>query len=148
MPTRDGYKEFRIDQLRSFPSDTSREFGGREKEERVERRGRVEQALLAVIRGDNSGRRDDADPATLVFGLSASQIGRRVKAAANAAKLGEAFTGHSGRVGRARALTAVRAVLPALIKADWSSPPGCDWLHRGPDRAPERVGQIPQGVGA
>ena len=35
------------------------------------------------------------DPAAPVFGLSATQIGRRVKAAG----LGDGFTGHSGRVG-------------------------------------------------
>ena len=40
------------------------------------------------------------DPAAPVFGLSASQIGRRIDAAAKAAGLGEGFTGHSGRVGR------------------------------------------------
>ena len=39
------------------------------------------------------------DPAAPVFGLSTSQIGRRVNAAAKAAGLGEGFTGHSGRVG-------------------------------------------------
>ena len=37
-----------------------------------------------------------------IFGLSARQIGRRVKAAAKAAGLGDGFTGHSGRVGMAQ----------------------------------------------
>ena len=36
------------------------------------------------------------DPSTPVFGLSASQIGRRVNAAAKAAALGDGFTGHGG----------------------------------------------------
>ena len=36
------------------------------------------------------------DPSTPVFGLSASQIGRRVKAACQAAGLGDGFSGHSG----------------------------------------------------
>ena len=42
------------------------------------------------------------DLSTLVFGLSASQIGRTVQAAAKAAGLAEGFTGHSGRVGLAQ----------------------------------------------
>ena len=41
------------------------------------------------------------DATAPVFGLSESQIGRRVNAAAKAAGLGEGFTGHSGRVGMA-----------------------------------------------
>ena len=45
-----------------------------------------------------------ADPAAPVFGLSASQIGRRVSAAAKAAGLGDGLTGHSGRVGMAQDL--------------------------------------------
>ena len=39
---------------------------------------------------------------TRVFGLSPQQIGRRVKAAAEAAGLGDGFTGHSGRMGMAQ----------------------------------------------
>lgn len=50
---------------------------------------------LAAIR---QGAPDDAP----VFGLSADRIARRVKAAAAAAGLGDAFSGHSGRVGMAR----------------------------------------------
>ena len=42
------------------------------------------------------------DPSTLVFGLSVSQIGRTVQAAAKAEGLAEGFTGHSGRVGLAQ----------------------------------------------
>ena len=38
-----------------------------------------------------------------VFGFSARQIGRKVQAAAQAAELGNGFTGHSGRVGMAQA---------------------------------------------
>ena len=62
------------------------------------------------------------DPSTLVFGLSASQIGRRVNAAAKAAGLGEGFTGHSGRVGMAQDLAAAGVELPALMNAGrWKS---------------------------
>ncbi len=62
------------------------------------------------------------DPSTPVFGLSASQIGRRVNAAAKAAGLGEGFTGHSGRVGMAQDLAAAGVELPALMTAGrWKS---------------------------
>ena len=63
------------------------------------------------------------DPSTPVFGLSASQISRRVSAAAKAAGLGDGFTGHSGRVGMAQDLTAAGVELPALMNAGrWKSP--------------------------
>ena len=63
-----------------------------------------------------------ADPAALVFGLSASQIGRRVSAAAKAAGLGDGFTGHSGRVGMAQNLAAAGVELPELMTAGrWKS---------------------------
>ena len=63
-----------------------------------------------------------ADPESTVFGLSASQIGRRVKAAAKAAGLGDGFTGHSGRVGMAQDLAATGVDLPALMTAGrWKS---------------------------
>ena len=62
------------------------------------------------------------DPSTPVFGLSASQIGRRVDAAAKAAGLGEGFTGHSGRVGMAQDLAAAGVELPELMTAGrWKS---------------------------
>ena len=62
------------------------------------------------------------DPSTPVFGLSASQIGRRVNAAAMAAGLGDGFTGHSGRVGMAQDLAAAGVELPALMNAGrWKS---------------------------
>ena len=62
------------------------------------------------------------DTAAVVFGLSASQIGRRVKAAADAAGLGDGFTGHSGRVSMAQDLAATGVDLPALMTAGrWKS---------------------------
>ena len=63
-------------------------------------------------------------PAAPVFGLSASQIGRRVKAAAKAASLvgWESFSGHSGRVGMAQDLAASGVELPELMTAGrWKS---------------------------
>ena len=57
-----------------------------------------------------------------IFGLSARQIGRRVKATAKASGLGEGFTGHSGRVGMAQDLAAAGVELPALMTAGrWKS---------------------------
>ena len=50
-----------------------------------------------------------------VFGLSARQIGRRVKAAASAAGLGEGYTRHSGRAGMAQDLVKSGVELPALM---------------------------------
>ena len=62
------------------------------------------------------------DPSTLVFGLSASQIGRRVNATTKAAGLGEGLTDHSGRVGMAQDLAAAGMELPALMNAGrWRS---------------------------
>ena len=62
------------------------------------------------------------DPSTPVFGLSESQVGRRVNAAAKAAGLGDGFTGHSGRVGMAQDLAAAGVELPALMTAGrWKS---------------------------
>ena len=64
----------------------------------------------------------DVDPSTAVFGLSASQIGRRVSAAAKTAGLGEGFTGHSGSVGMAQDLAAAGVELPELMTAGrWKS---------------------------
>ena len=62
------------------------------------------------------------DPSTPVFGLSESQIGRRVRAACQSAGLGDGFTGHSGRVGMAQDLAAAGVELPALMQAGrWQS---------------------------
>ena len=78
------------------------------------------QALQALMPEDEAAV--DVDPAAPVFGLSASQIGRRVQAAAKAAGLGDGFTGHSGRVGMAQDLAATGVDLPALMTAGrWKS---------------------------
>ncbi len=63
------------------------------------------------------------DPEALVFGLSISQMERRIRAAALAAGLGDGFSGHSGRVGMAQDLSAAGAELPELMTAGrWRSP--------------------------
>ena len=63
------------------------------------------------------------DPGTRVFGLSAGQISRRIKAATKMVGLGEGFSAHSPRVGMAQDLSAAGAELPELMTAGrWESP--------------------------
>ena len=62
------------------------------------------------------------DPGASVFGMTTWHIGNRVRAAAEAAGLGEGFTGHSGRVGMAQDLVKSGVELPALMTAGrWKS---------------------------
>ena len=63
------------------------------------------------------------DPAASVFNLSASQIGRRIKAATRMAGLGEGFSAHSPRVGMVQGLSAAGAELLELMTAErWDNP--------------------------
>ena len=71
------------------------------------------QALQAIMPEDAAVE----GAAAPVFGLSASQIGRRVKAAAKAESLGDGFSSHSGRVGMAQDLVKNGVELPALMTA-------------------------------
>jgi integrase len=65
----------------------------------------------------------DADASAPVFGLSESQVNRRIKAAAAAAGLGPDFSGHSARVGMAQDLTVHGVDLPALqVAGRWKAP--------------------------
>ena len=58
-----------------------------------------------------------------VFGLSSSQIGRRIARSCEAAGFPGAYSGHSPRVGMAQDLAANGAELPALMEAGrWESP--------------------------
>ena len=62
------------------------------------------------------------DHGASVFGMTSRHMGNRVKAAAEAAGLGEGFTGHSGRVGMAQDLVKSGVELPALMTAGrWKS---------------------------
>ena len=62
----------------------------------------------------------DAGPS--VFGMTAKTNNRRVKAAAQAAGLGEGFSGHSGRVGLARRMDGAGAPDSAIMpQGRWSS---------------------------
>ena len=63
------------------------------------------------------------DPDASVFGLSAGQISRKIKAATKIAGLGDGFSSHSARVGMAQDLSAAGAELPELMTAGrWDSP--------------------------
>ena len=58
-----------------------------------------------------------------LFGLSPSQINRRIAAACQAAGLGDGFSGHSPRIGMAIDLARAGTELPALMTAGrWQSP--------------------------
>ena len=62
-------------------------------------------------------RPPEAAPTDPVFGLSAPQIGRRIKRAAAAAGLGDGFSGQSPRVGMVQDLMAAGAELHGLMLA-------------------------------
>ena len=69
---------------------------------------------------EDAGSRSDDDP---VFGLSMSQISRRVDSMARTAGLGEGYSGHSGRVGLAIRMTRRGAPLQAVqTHGRWKSP--------------------------
>ena len=71
------------------------------------------ETLVALKRlRQDSGVMPDAD--ALVFGLSMSQISRRVDGMARAAGLGEGYSSHSGRVGLAIRMTRRGAPLQAV----------------------------------
>ena len=79
------------------------------------------------------------DPATPVFGLSASQIGRRVTAAAKAAGLGDGFTGHLGRVGMTQDMAAAGVISRRLCMPAGGRTPRC---RRGKPRARLQTGAV------
>ena len=74
---------------------------------------------LKLLRQDSGTWAED----DLVFGLSMSQISRRVDSMARAAGLGEGYSGHSGRVGLAIRMTRRGAPLQAVqTHGRWKSP--------------------------
>ena len=74
---------------------------------------------LKLLRQDSEAWTDDES----VFGLSMSQISRRVDSMARAAGLGEGYSGHSGRVGLAIRMTRRGAPLQAVqTHGRWKSP--------------------------
>ena len=87
-----------------------RPFGGRgkglESAQRASWRARVDLALLAL----DALRPVAAAPEGKVFGLAARQMNNRIKAVIKAAGFdGDAFSGHSGRVGLARMMSGAGA---------------------------------------
>lgn len=68
-------------------------------------------------------RPQDHFPGDSIFGLSDSQIARRIRTAAIQAGVGDGYSGHSARVGMAQDLNAGGAELPALMNAGrWKTP--------------------------
>ena len=73
-------------------------------------------AALALIRNEETAKGS-------VFGLRPNQISARIKQAAQAADLGDGYSGHSPRVGMARDLARAGTELPSLMNAGrWRSP--------------------------
>lgn len=74
---------------------------------------------MKMLREIKNGRaRSDS-----VFGLRPNQISKRIKQAAQAAGLGDGFSGHSPRVGMARDLARIGIELPSLMNAGrWRTP--------------------------
>ena len=76
-------------------------------------KNQVEPATVAVTAATARALREilphDVDPAAPVFGLTGETLANRVRAAAEAAGLGDGFTGHSGRIGMARRMVAAGA---------------------------------------
>ena len=71
----------------------------------------------------NSIRPDDADPDAPVFQLSPGHISKRVRAAALHAGIGDGYTGHSGRAGRARDMAVEgRARADMMAAGRWRTP--------------------------
>ena len=82
-------------------------------------------AITAATMAALAAIRPELPAAAPVFGLSADRIARRVKAAARAAGLGDAYSGHSGRVGMARRMVAAGAPVAAVIRQGrWSERSG------------------------
>ena len=82
-------------------------------------------AITAATMAALAATRPELPAAAPVFGLSADRIARRVKAAARAAGLGDAYSGHSGRVGMARRMVAAGAPVAAVIRQGrWSERSG------------------------
>lgn len=76
------------------------------------------QSMAALAR-----TRNGAPARQRVFGLSPNQISLRIKQAAQAAGLGDGFSGHSPRVGMAQDLARSGVELPSLMTAGrWRSP--------------------------
>ena len=76
-------------------------------------KNQVDPATVAVTEATARALRDirpkDTHPSAPVFGLTGEALPNRVRAAAQAAGLGDGFSGHSGRIGMARRMVAAGA---------------------------------------
>ena len=86
--------------------------------------GKVLYLSAASMRDLDAIRPGDSSRGNMkVFGLSSSQIGRRIARSCEVAGFAGAYSGHSPRVGMAQDLAANGAELPALMEAGrWDSP--------------------------
>ena len=92
--------------------------------------GRLGMRHLAAIRPESCA---GSEP---VFRVGARQVGRRIKAAAIAAGLGDGFSGHSPRVGYTNDLSANGAGLPGIQhEGRWNDPRQVENYTRGQDAA-------------
>ena len=82
--------------------------------------GAVMYLSRATMRSLDAVRPEDHGPEAPVFNLSPDQIGRRIRAAAEAAGLKGEFNGHSPKVGMAQDLAAAGSALPALMNVGTS----------------------------
>ena len=88
-----------------------------------EGQGAVVAVTREAMRALAAIRPADAPADAPVLGLSADRLARRVKAAAQAAGLGDGFSGHSGRVGMARRMVGNGAPTAAVQRQGrWQSP--------------------------
>ena len=112
--------ELRWDDLAREPDGTGRLLIRRSKTDR-EGEGAVA-FVSAPTMNALTDIRNGAGPGDSIFGLSARQMRRRIKAAAESAGLGEGFSGHSARVGMAQDLVRAGTELTALMNAGrWKS---------------------------
>ena len=82
--------------------------------------GMVSPQTMRDLEAINPEGADGADP---VFPLGAAQLSRRISAAARGAGLGDGYSGHSGRVGLARRMTAHGAAAADVMRQGrWESP--------------------------
>ena len=84
------------------------------------RQGTVMYLSRATMRSLYAVMPENHYPEAPVFNLSPDQIGRRIRAAAEAAGLRGEFNGHSPKVGMAQDLAAAGCALPALMNAGTS----------------------------
>ena len=110
----------RWEDLEDWPTGTGRLTIRRSKTDR-EGKGAVAFVSRRTM-VDLAAIRNGTGPTDSIYGLSARQMRNRIRAAAEAAGLGDGFSGHSARVGMAQDLVRVGTELTALMNAGrWRS---------------------------